>query len=121
MGFFKSRTSLLADLPPRELLNLVRDPEMTYKLQLAIQRGELGVLSRQTRGIDPKTATPASMDDALKECSLWHSTYPETDDWELVSWLEAVIPDEVTYRALAKINGGIDPRQAFNAEDVGNG
>jgi hypothetical protein len=97
-------------LPPRELLELVRDPELTYQLELAKQRGELGVLPRQTRDIDVRTASIEVLERALSECRLWHATYPETDDWELVSYLEAVIPEEITYRALAKINGGVDPR-----------
>jgi len=95
-----------AKLPPRELLNLVRDPAMTAALELAKERGELGVLSRGTRDIDITTASNEALDAALAECWLWHATYPETDDWELVSWLEAVIPDEVMKRAIAKIAGG---------------
>lgn len=117
-NWFKTSPELklrgLAALPPKELLNLVRDPEMTYKLELAKQRGELGVLSRQTRDIDTMTASNEALELALSECRRWHATYPETDDYALVSWLEAVIADEFLTRAIAKMSGGMRVKVNLN-------
>ena len=98
--------SIIIEMPAKDLLELVRDPVMTKNLRLAKERGELGVLSRQTRDIDIHTASEEALVKALAECWLWHATYPETDDYALVGWLEAIIPTEIMCRALAKISGG---------------
>jgi hypothetical protein len=117
MGLFGSWNKPF--LPPSDLLDLVRDPELTDQLRLAKERGILGVISRETRDIDPSTATIEALETALEECHCWRITYPETDDYHLVEWLEARCKEEIFWRGLAKINGGIDPRRSIRQRDVG--
>lgn len=89
-----------------ELMDSVRD---SHAMSYFGPYGELGMISPKTRRIDPASATDEALNQALVEAYSWRAHYPETDDYQLVEWLEAVCNSELLSRSIAKMSGGVKP------------